>query len=328
VKHHDELFREMVSDPMARRDMVRICLPDLVAYIELDSVTAIDATFTGGKQADLLVSMYDRTGRERLVYVLVEHKSYHDPLVAVQLYRYLGAIWQQQWINRESEARGPLPKIHPVVFYHGAAPWTAPLELTGLHRTRDSDRGRSHDHRPDHERGAGPESDPSHNPEPFITDLVYRVVDLRTIEPEQLRVAARTLAYMITLRHVLRPFSRSVARMILRFIMAPGVERSTQERLLKYLVETTRDKNTDTLMTEWEAAGYTVEGGDIMTMAQELMRRGEVKGREEGRSEVARKMLERGVAIGFVAETTGLTEDQIAALKNENTKNTNTGNGT
>jgi len=73
-----------------------------------------------------------------------------------------------------------------------------------------------------------------------------------------------------------------------------------------------------------------------MTMAQELMRRGKVegleegvqKGREEGRSEVARKMLERGVAIGFVAETTGLTEDQIAALKNENTKNTNTGNGT
>jgi hypothetical protein len=57
-------------------------------------------------------------------------------------------------------------------------------------------------------------------------------------------------------------------------------------------------------MTESEAAGYTVEGGDIMTMAQELMRRGKVegleegvqKGREEGRSEVARKMLERGVA--------------------------------
>jgi recombination-promoting nuclease RpnB len=305
VKQHDNLFREMVSDPVAQRDFVRVCLPDLAERIKLDTVTAIDATFTGGKQADLLVSMHDRTGREHLVYMLVEHKSYSDRPVAIQLYRYLGAIWQQQWIHRDTEERGPLPLIHPVVFYHGKAPWTAPLKLSGLHGSAD------------------------HDPEPYITDLVYRLVDLSTIEPEQLQLPARTLAYLITLRHVLRPFSPLEARMILQLIMDPTVKRSIRERLLTYLVDNTGDKNTDVLLTEWESGGYTIEGGDIMTMAQELMRRGEEKGvqkgrevgREEATQRVARKMLDKGADLEFVLETTGLTAEQVSALVNSENKN-------
>ena len=303
MKPHDDLFREMVSDPAAQRDMVQICLPDLAERIDLDTVAPVEATFTGGKQADLLVSMKDHRGRERLVYMLMEHKSYHDRLVAVQLYRYLGEIWQQQWIHRESKARGPLPVIHPVVIYHGAAPWTAPLELTGLHHIGDPD--------------AGPDPDV----EPFITDLAYRLVDLRTIRPERLRIATRTLAYMITLRHVLRPFSTPVAHKILKIITAPNVKPAVRERLLQYLVDNTREQNTDVLMTEWKRVGYTVEGGkDIMTMAQELMRRGKVEGHKEGHKEatndVARRMLEKGAAPDFVIETTGLTAAQVAALQN------------
>ena len=309
MKPHDDLFREMVSDPAAQRDMVQICLPDLAERIDLDTVAPVEATFTGGKQADLLVSMKDHRGREHLVYMLVEHKSYHDPLVAVQLYRYLGKIWQQQWIHLDSKARGPLPMIHPVVFYHGKTPWTAPLELTGLHRVGDPD------------AKAGPDPDA----EPFITDLVYRLVDLRTIQPERLRKAARTLAYMITLRHVLRPFRNPVAQMILKIITAPKVKPAVRERLLQYLVDNTGERNTDVLMTEWKRVGYTIEGGkDIMTMAQELMRRGKVEGLKEGRDEghkeatndVARRMLEIGISIDQVIETTGLTLEQVAALQN------------
>ncbi|TVR66189.1 MAG: Rpn family recombination-promoting nuclease/putative transposase [Spirochaetaceae bacterium] len=299
MKQHDNLFREMVSDPVAQRDMVRICLPDLAERIKLDTITTIDASFTGGKQADLLVSMRDHGDREHLVYMLVEHKSYHDRLVAVQLLRYSAEIWQL-W-KRNGDERGPLPRIYPVVLYHGKTPWTAPLKLSGLHGSADDD------------------------PEPHITDLVYRLVDLSTIEPEQLQLPARTLAYLITLRHVLRPFSPLEARMILQLIMDPTVERSIRERLLTYLVDNTGDKNTDVLLTEWESGGYTIEGGDIMTMAQELMRRGEVKGREAGREEatqhVARKMLDKGADLEFVLETTGLTAEQVSALVNSENKN-------
>ncbi len=242
MKPHDELFREMVSDPAAQRDMVRICLPDLVARIDLDTVIPVDATFTGGKQADLLLSMRDRGGQEHLVYMLVEHKSYHDPLVAVQLYRYLGAIWQQQWIHRESKTRGPLPVIHPVVIYHGLAPWTAPLTLTGLHGTGDSDRV--------------PDDDT-----PYITDLVYRLMDLRTIQPERLRIATRTLAYLITFRHVFRRLEQPAARRLVETLGTLPIGAQTRIRLFQYLLFNMPDENTKMLVTELEEREYTMEGG-------------------------------------------------------------------
>ena len=320
MKPHDDLFREMVSDPAAQRDMVQICLPDLAARIAMDTVTPVEATFTGGKQADLLVSMRDHRGREHLVYMLVEHKSYHDPLVAVlvatplrarrcthmhpvQLYRYLGEIWQQQWIHRESKVRGPLPVIHPVVLYHGAAPWTAPLELTGLHRADD------------HAAGLGAKTSP------YITDLVYRLVDLRTIQPERLRIATRTLAFLITLRYVFHRLEQPTARRLVAMLGTLPIGAKTRFRLFEYLLFNMPDENTGLLVTELKAREYTMEGGAaIMTVAQELRRQGREEGLDEGRKEathdVARQMLEKGAAPDFVIETTGLTAEQVAALQN------------
>ncbi len=311
MKPHDEIFREMVSDPEAQRDMIRVCLPDLAGRIDLDSVTAVDATFTGGKQADLLLSMRERgdgerRGRKHLVYMLVEHKSYHDPLVPTQLFRYMGAIWHQQWELRESNLRGPLPLIHPVVLYHGERPWTTPLELTGQHEAGDSDTV------------------------PFVTDLVYRLVDLSTIEPERLRVATRTLAYLITLRHVFRRLEQPTARQLVETLGMLSIGAKTRIRLFEYLLFSMPDENTELLVTELEEREYTMEGGEaIMTVAQELRRQGREEGlrygreeglkdgREEATHEVARRMLAKGATVDFVVETTGLTAEQVAALRND-----------
>jgi predicted transposase YdaD len=297
VKPHDELFREMISDPETRRDLVRICVPDLAGRIDFDTVTTIDATFTGGKQADLLVSMRDRGGKEHLVYMLVEHKSYHDPLVAVQLHRYLGEIWQQLWINRSDDERGPLPRIHPVVFYHGRSPWTVPLELTGLHDAGDTEH--------DHDTG------------PLMVELAYRLVDLWAIEPFALNVRVRTLAYLITLRYVFRSLDRVAVRRLVETLGMLPIDVKTRIRLFEYLLFNMPDENTGLLVTELEEREYTMEGGEaIMTVAQELRRQGREEGRDKERIEVARRMLDKGIPLDLIVETTGLTKEQVIALKN------------
>ena len=123
MKPHDEIFRTMASDPYAQQDLLAIALPGIVSQVDLSTLTTVDATFTGGKQADLLLSVQGTDGSPQLIYMLMEHKSYSDPVVAVQLFRYLGAIWQQQWVTRKSSERGSLPMIHPVVLYHGRRRW-------------------------------------------------------------------------------------------------------------------------------------------------------------------------------------------------------------
>ena len=65
------------------------------------------------------------------VYMLFEHKSYPDKFVAVQLLRYMGAIWDQWLKGQKGETTARLPVIIPIVFYHGAETWI-PLKLCNL----------------------------------------------------------------------------------------------------------------------------------------------------------------------------------------------------
>ena len=59
----------------------------------------------------------DAQGRVAFIYVLFEHKSQPEPLVAFQLLRYMVRKWERS----AARGRGTLPIIIPLVVYHGAA---------------------------------------------------------------------------------------------------------------------------------------------------------------------------------------------------------------
>ena len=308
MKQHDHLFREMVADPAAREHMVRLCLPDLADQLDLNTLTMVDATFTNGKQADLLVSMRYHRDPNRIAHVLVEHKSYHDRSVMLQLLGYTVELWNKLGQAVPAEDQGLRPEIHLVVFYHGKTRWTAPRELGGLYATTAPG-------------GENPDSGHQHT-----ISVPYRLVDLNTIEPAL--VAApdpRVRAFLTTFQYVFRTLSPAMAETVLDAVMAPGLEPGVTRRLMDYLFHNTGKDNVDTILTELEKRRYTVEGGAIMTMAQELIRRGTEKGIEKGIkkgiAQVARKMLETGLSLNTIEETTGLTKEQIAALKNGNGQN-------
>ncbi len=70
-----------------------------------------------------------RNGEEAYIYVLFEHKSYPEPLIAFQLLRYLVRIW-------ERDLRQPglvqLTPISPLVVYHGRAAWAVSIAYLAL----------------------------------------------------------------------------------------------------------------------------------------------------------------------------------------------------
>jgi hypothetical protein len=71
-----------------------------------------------------------------MIYVLLEHQSTHDPLMALRLLLYLADLWAGQ--RREAEDAGvPAGQIRiypiiPLVFYTGESGWTTPLDLAHL----------------------------------------------------------------------------------------------------------------------------------------------------------------------------------------------------
>lgn len=135
IRHpHDALFRAVFGDPENAAELLRCALPEaIVAAIDWRTLRRIDASFVDealrDHQADLLFDV-ESAGRRTLLYLLNEHKAYEDPFTALQLLRYVVAIWERH--RREHPDERTLPPVVTVVLHHGNLPWRGPRDLRAL----------------------------------------------------------------------------------------------------------------------------------------------------------------------------------------------------
>ncbi len=131
---HDHFFKETFSRRDVAADFIRRYLPpDIVAQLDLAGLHIVKDSFVDPDLrehfTDLLYQTCLQDGQDAYLYVLFEHKSHPEPLVAFQLLRYLVRIWEQVL------KQGPvshLPPIVPVVVYHGVETWRIDRRFRGL----------------------------------------------------------------------------------------------------------------------------------------------------------------------------------------------------
>ncbi len=56
-------------------------------------------------------------------------------------------------------------------------------------------------------------------------------------------------------------------------------------------------------------------GGKIMTIAEQLEKKGREEGMQKGRAEVALRLLTKNISIDIISETTGLSVEEIEKLR-------------
>ena len=98
----------------------------------------VDSSFFGEdlrmSEADLLVKVKLTSGEPGFLYVLIEHKSYQDPVAVLQMMGYSVRIWRnfiqdgESPAGRAARARA-LPKIIPFLCYSGSEPRRGPISL-------------------------------------------------------------------------------------------------------------------------------------------------------------------------------------------------------
>ena len=96
---HDRFFKELFAHLPTARDFVRHYLPEpLGAAIDLRTLTIVKESFIDEQLrnyfSDLLFHAKRKQGGDVLIYILLEHKSLPDVMVALQLLLYLARIWQ------------------------------------------------------------------------------------------------------------------------------------------------------------------------------------------------------------------------------------------
>ena len=134
----------MFSQIDTAADFVRHYLPEhLDALIDITTLEIGKESFVDEELrqyfSDLLLRVKLKSGGEAFIYILLEHKSAPDDLVALQLLIYLARIWQPTLRDRIK----PLPMVFPVVFDHGEESWNvsrnfnALFDLTGMESLRE-----------------------------------------------------------------------------------------------------------------------------------------------------------------------------------------------
>lgn len=260
---HDRFFKELLSSPEMAADFLRNYLPqEVVAVLDLSAPEPVRDAFVDPDLqkhfADLLYRVRLRQGVEAFVYVLFEHKSSPDKWVALQLLRYLIRLWE----TLLTQSTGQLPPVYPIVFYHGQARWRAALNFRSLVAVADDSPLLKH-----------------------VPEFEYYLVDLSTIDEEQLKGAPYLRAGLMLFRHI---FSRELKQRLpdILHLLEPESDQPLIDHLraiTAYLSIATRGQLNATDVTESVAKALPKKGEDFMqTFLDEWIQQGLEKGLQQG----------------------------------------------
>ena len=129
---HDSLFKRIMENDIAAREFLSEYLPDEVKEIvDLDSIKVqkesyIEPNLTK-RLSDIVYKVNTKDHKDAFIYVISEHQSSVDQLMAFRLWRYTLLL-----AERHIEDKSKLPLIFPLVVYSGTAKYTAPRNLWAL----------------------------------------------------------------------------------------------------------------------------------------------------------------------------------------------------
>jgi predicted transposase/invertase (TIGR01784 family) len=128
---HDSIFRQVFGVPANAASQLRAVLPPgLAGRLDLARLARVPGSFVDEalrwRHSDLLFTA-PLDGRDAYVYVLVEHQSSDDPLMAFRMLRYVTRIWDDY--ERDHPRARRLPVIIPLVVHQGRTRWASPVQL-------------------------------------------------------------------------------------------------------------------------------------------------------------------------------------------------------
>jgi len=134
---HDTFVKRVFTSPEAAGVELRFLLPPvLVEHLDWSTLRVVPNSFVNPRlaehESDILYAIdLAATGRPVFVYVLLEHQSTLDRMMAWRFFQYLHCIWER-WQKDQSTPLTALPLIVPLSMYQGPDGWTAPRRLSEL----------------------------------------------------------------------------------------------------------------------------------------------------------------------------------------------------
>ena len=301
----DKFIRKIFSKKQEVIDFFQKTLPTyLVEQIDWENILFGKENFVGFEwdesRTDQLYRLPLTTGSEIYIYLLFEHKSYYDPKIFIQLIEYLSKIYRWQWENEKE-----LKVVLPFVFYHGEKDWDLGFSFQEMFNWKN-----------------------------FSEDLLSYIpnfkIELFELKSEGKEFETENLSLFLYLRliQIIRDKGEQFEGELLRLLTILSKEKEEAKRveilleMVKYLLSTRKDaeryKNKNF---------YKLLEVEYMTVLDEILAEGELRGIEKGRAEgvekgraegeergkleTAKNMKAEGIELSVILKVTGLSADQL-----------------
>ncbi|QDQ25431.1 Rpn family recombination-promoting nuclease/putative transposase [Chitinimonas arctica] len=294
---HDALFKNFLTNPDTARDFLKVHLPPALrdrcdlSTLRLESSSFIEPDLCA-YYSDILYSV-ETAGQDGYIYVLIEHQSTADKLMAFRLMRYCIAAMH----NHLQQGNDRLPLVVPLLFYHGrVSPYPYSTDWLDLF-----DR---------------PEAAVNLYTRPFP------LVDVTVIPDEEIRQHKGIAQLEYVQKYI---GVRDIAPLVEELFDLNQSNPCTPDQmksLLTYVIQVGETSLPNALLATLARGAPQYEEFVMTTIAQMFEERGEKRGEQRGlelgRAEnkdtllkVARAMLERGMDKATVMQLTGLVETDL-----------------
>ncbi|WP_194205547.1 Rpn family recombination-promoting nuclease/putative transposase [Superficieibacter sp. 1612_C1] len=292
---HDAVFKQFLCHPDTARDFLDIHLPPALRKLcDLDTLALEPASFIKKDlrawHSDVIWSVNTSAG-QGYIYVVIEHQSSPDRLMAFRLMRYTMDVMQRHLDKGHQQ----LPLVVPMLFYHGVdSPY--PHSLCWFDEF----------------------TDPAHARQLYTTP--FTLVDI-TVTPDEQIMQHRRVALLELVQKHIRQRDLLVMAEQLASLLAMGYTTHIQrETLFNYMARCGDAVDFSTFFRSL-ARRAPQHKEELMTIAERLhaagWNDGKHEGRQEGRQEealrIARTMLENGIDREAVLKIIGLPSEVLRA---------------
>lgn len=308
-KAHDHFFKDLMKDNRVAQEFFKTHLPqDLQSVMQWESLKLESNEYINrlGSESltDVVFSVLLEDDKLAYLTLIVDHQSSPHPLMPFRSenYRY-GMI--DNYIKEHPNTK-TVPLVIPIVLYHGARPWK--YEKENLHSYVNA-------------------------PQELVEKYAFKpfiFIDLNKVEDGQLTQFLYAGVMQLALKRI---FAKNISPYLSEMmVLVRSLDQKNDweivEAVLKYLInaaEVTSDELFRVIQTE-----LPVETGEkIMTVAEQLIAKGEQRGEQRGEKrglqqgmeikekQIAKNLLASGLSIDFVAKNTDLGIDLLQKLQEE-----------
>ncbi|WGL94095.1 Rpn family recombination-promoting nuclease/putative transposase [Arsenophonus nasoniae] len=286
---HDAVFRQFLQEKETAKEFFEIWLPEEIKSIcNLETIRVESGSFIDEEmknyQSDILYSVNTKRGKGYL-YLLIEHQSTPDKLIAWRLMRYSMAAMQKHL----EAGHKKLPLVYPILFYAGE-------KSPHPHSTYWFDCFSS-----------------SELAEKIYTEP-FKLVDVTTLDDGEIMKHRRIALLELVQKHIRQRDMSELLHEIAKLLSYDYYTEKQAVTMMNYLIQEGNTENPQKFITDIAKKSKKHEGA-FMNIAQGLIQEGIQKGKLEEKTAIAHQLIKNGVSSKIIKLSTGLTDAELNKLE-------------